>query len=57
MVPNHLFQLLSLVAMEPPARLNAQSVRSEKARALDAIRLMTPQKRSPIRCARNMSAA
>ena len=43
MVPNHLFQLLSLVAMEPPARLDAQSVRSEKARALDAIRLMTPQ--------------
>jgi glucose-6-phosphate 1-dehydrogenase len=42
MVPNHLFQLLSLIAMEPPARLNAQSVRSEKARALDAIRLMTP---------------
>jgi glucose-6-phosphate 1-dehydrogenase len=43
MVPNHLFQLLSLVAMEPPARLDAHSVRSEKARALDAIRLMTPQ--------------
>ncbi|MFO1167203.1 MAG: glucose-6-phosphate dehydrogenase [Rhodoblastus sp.] len=43
MVPNHLFQLLSLVAMEPPARLNAQSVRSEKARALDAIRIVTPQ--------------
>lgn len=38
MIPNHLFQLLSLVAMEPPARLNADSVRSEKARALDAIR-------------------
>ncbi len=43
MVPNHLFQLLSLVAMEPPARLNADSVRSEKARALDAIRIVTPQ--------------
>ncbi len=43
MVPNHLFQLLSLVAMEPPARLDAQSVRSEKARALDAIRIVTPQ--------------
>ena len=43
MVPNHLFQLLSLVAMEPPARLDARSVRSEKARALDAIRIMTPQ--------------
>ncbi|HMN72134.1 MAG TPA: glucose-6-phosphate dehydrogenase [Rhodoblastus sp.] len=43
MVPNHLFQLLSLVAMEPPARLNADSVRSEKARALDAIRIVTPE--------------
>ena len=37
MVPNHLFQLLSLVAMEPPARFEAQAVRSEKAQALDAI--------------------
>jgi len=37
MVPNHLFQLLSLVAMEPPSRFDAHAVRSEKARALDAI--------------------
>jgi len=37
MVPNHLFQLLSLVAMEPPARFEAQAVRSEKAQALDAV--------------------
>lgn len=43
MVPNHLFQLLSLIAMEPPARLNADSVRSEKARALDAIRQVSPE--------------
>jgi glucose-6-phosphate 1-dehydrogenase len=39
MVPNHLFQLLSLVAMEPPARFEAHAVRSEKAHALDAITL------------------
>ncbi|BCJ91491.1 glucose-6-phosphate 1-dehydrogenase [Terrihabitans soli] len=39
MVPNHLFQLLSLVAMEPPARFDANSVRSEKAEALDSIRI------------------
>ena len=32
MVPNHLFQLLSLVAMEPPSRFDAHSVRSEKVR-------------------------
>lgn len=37
MVPNHLFQLLSLVAMEPPSRFDARAVRSEKAQALDAI--------------------
>src|SRR6266481_54562 len=37
MVPNHLFQLLSLVAMEPPIRFDAQSVRTEKADVLAAI--------------------
>jgi glucose-6-phosphate 1-dehydrogenase len=37
MVPNHLFQLLSLIAMEPPARFDAYAVRSEKAQALDAL--------------------
>lgn len=37
MVPNHLFQLLSLVAMEPPAHFNANFVRSEKAEVLAAI--------------------
>jgi len=39
MVPNHLFQLLSLVAMEPPARFDAHAVRSEKAEVLAAIQL------------------
>ena len=37
MVPNHLFQLLSLVAMEPPIRFDAHSVRTEKANVLAAI--------------------
>ncbi|MBN9598156.1 MAG: glucose-6-phosphate dehydrogenase [Afipia sp.] len=37
MVPNHLFQLLALVAMEPPSRFDAHSVRSEKGEALAAI--------------------
>ena len=37
MVPNHLFQLLSLVAMEPPAKFDAHAVRSEKAEVLSAI--------------------
>jgi glucose-6-phosphate 1-dehydrogenase len=43
MVPNHLFQLLSLVAMEPPTRFDARAVRSEKAAALDAIRIPTEE--------------
>jgi glucose-6-phosphate 1-dehydrogenase len=37
MVPNHLFQLLSLVTMEPPAKFDAHAVRSEKAEVLAAI--------------------
>jgi glucose-6-phosphate 1-dehydrogenase len=37
MVPNHLIQLLSLIAMEPPSRFAADSVRSEKAQVLDAV--------------------
>jgi glucose-6-phosphate 1-dehydrogenase len=39
MVPNHLFQLLSLVAMEPPARFDAQAVRSEKGEVLSSIQI------------------
>jgi glucose-6-phosphate 1-dehydrogenase len=37
MVPNHLFQLLSLTAMEPPSCFDAEAVRSEKTKVLDAI--------------------
>ena len=42
MVPNHLFQLLSLVAMEPPSRFAADSVRAQKAELLDSVQLQTP---------------
>jgi glucose-6-phosphate 1-dehydrogenase len=42
MVPNHLFQLLALTAMEPPAHFEADAVRSEKAKAVEAIRPLTP---------------
>jgi len=41
MVPNHLFQLLSLVTMEPPAHFNAHSVRSAKAEVLEAIQIQS----------------
>ena len=43
MVPNHLCQLISLIAMEPPAHYNALAVRSEKAEALEAIRIYSPE--------------
>jgi glucose-6-phosphate 1-dehydrogenase len=38
MVPNHLFQLLSLIAMEPPICFEADAVRTEKEKALEAIK-------------------
>lgn len=38
MVPNHLFQLLAMIAMEPPAAFGADAVRSEKAKVVGAIR-------------------
>jgi glucose-6-phosphate 1-dehydrogenase len=37
MVQNHLFQLLTLAAMEPPNAFNAQSLRDEKVKVLDAV--------------------
>jgi glucose-6-phosphate 1-dehydrogenase len=43
MVPNHLFQLLSLVGMEPPIRFDAHSVRTEKADVLAAIQTQSEQ--------------
>jgi glucose-6-phosphate 1-dehydrogenase len=37
MVPNHVFQLLSLTAMEPPNSFAADAVRTEKTKVLDAV--------------------
>jgi glucose-6-phosphate 1-dehydrogenase len=37
MVPNHLFQLLSLIGMEPPSCLGGDALRNEKAKVLDAV--------------------
>jgi glucose-6-phosphate 1-dehydrogenase len=41
MVQNHLLQLLSLVAMEPPVELNADSIRDEKVKVIRALRPMS----------------
>jgi glucose-6-phosphate 1-dehydrogenase len=38
MVPNHLFQLLSMTAMEPPISFEAEIVRAKKAEVIQAIR-------------------
>jgi glucose-6-phosphate 1-dehydrogenase len=43
MVSNHLFQLLALIAMEPPAALDGDAVRDEKAKVLRAIRPYQPE--------------
>jgi glucose-6-phosphate 1-dehydrogenase len=41
-IQNHALQLLSLVAMEPPASFDADLVRDEKAKALRAVRPLDP---------------
>jgi len=41
-VQNHLFQVLSNLAMEPPARIDSESVRDEKVKVLKSIRALAP---------------
>ncbi len=42
MVPNHVFQLLAMTAMEPPISFDADAVRSKKAEVIEAIRPFKP---------------
>ncbi|MGO9483992.1 MAG: glucose-6-phosphate dehydrogenase [Rhodomicrobium sp.] len=42
MVPNHLFQLLAMVAMEPPTCFAANAVRAKKTELFDAIHRISP---------------
>jgi glucose-6-phosphate 1-dehydrogenase len=42
MVPNHVFTLLSMVAMEPPAGFDAAAIRSKKAEVFAAMPAVTP---------------
>ncbi|HEY2531978.1 MAG TPA: glucose-6-phosphate dehydrogenase, partial [Xanthobacteraceae bacterium] len=42
MVPNHLFQLLTMIAMEPPASFDPDAVRSRKADILKAMPQVAP---------------
>jgi glucose-6-phosphate 1-dehydrogenase len=43
MVPNHMMQLISMVAMEPPYSFDADAVRDEKAKVLHAISPIKPE--------------
>jgi len=42
MVPNHVGQLITMIAMEPPVRMDADSVRTEKAKALQSVQHYNP---------------
>src|SRR6267143_753018 len=43
MVPNHLFQLLSLTSMEPPISFDADAVRDKQAEILHAVQVPNPE--------------
>lgn len=43
MVQNHMLQVLSLIAMEPPVSLEAEAVRDEKVKLLKSIRAIRPE--------------
>src|SRR3954453_8640412 len=42
MVPNHVFQLVAMTAMEAPNSFSADAIRSEKAKGIEAVRLCNP---------------
>ena len=42
MIQNHLMQVMTMIAMEPPAALTAEAVRNEKVKVLEAIRSFEP---------------
>jgi glucose-6-phosphate 1-dehydrogenase len=43
MVPNHVFQLLAMTAMEPPISFDADAVRSKKTEVIQAIKPIAPE--------------
>ncbi len=44
MVQNHIIQILSLVAMEPPVNLKTDSIRTEKLKVIQAIEEFSPER-------------
>ncbi|MGI9070700.1 MAG: glucose-6-phosphate dehydrogenase [Bryobacteraceae bacterium] len=43
MVPNHVFQLVSMTAMEAPSSFSADAVRAEKAKVIESVRICKPE--------------
>ena len=43
MVQNHLLQMMAVVAMEPPARFEAEALRDEKVKVLRSVRPLAPE--------------
>jgi len=43
MMQNHMFQMLAYLCMEPPGSFEPDSIRNEKAKLLDSVRIYTPQ--------------
>ena len=43
MIQNHMLQMLCYICMEPPTSFHADAIRHEKAKLLDAVRIMSPQ--------------
>ncbi len=44
MIQSHVFQVISLIAMEPPASLSANSVRDEKIKVMHSVRPVSPER-------------
>ena len=44
MVPNHIFQLITLTAMEPPISFEAEEVHDEQTKVLRAIQILSPER-------------
>ncbi len=57
MVQNHLLQLLTLVAMEPPPSLDADALRDEKVKVLRSVRPIIPEALSRQVCRAQYAAA
>jgi glucose-6-phosphate 1-dehydrogenase len=43
MMQNHMFQMLAYLCMEPPTSFRADAVRNEKAKLLEAVRILNPK--------------